>query len=142
MTHTAWPLTRPAARTYDTVVRTSPARRPLTNAVIGTAAGVALLVGAPATASAAPTTAPAVGTHGDAEKSIVFVGVEWTGYVEYPTDDGGWAWSEPVEVQSGCTGWFASDEGHIVTAGHCLDPEQISGDILHQFLWSCTPRGR
>lgn len=31
-------------------------------------------------------------------------------------------------------GLFASEEGHIVTAGHCVDPEEVEDDILHQFL--------
>jgi hypothetical protein len=104
-------------------------------AVLGAAAGLALLVASPTAASAAPSTPSAdAGGPGDAEKSIVFVRTEWTGYVEYPTTDGGWAWSEPVEVQGSCTGWFASDEGHIVTAGHCLDPEVVKGAVLRQFL--------
>ena len=54
--------------------------------------------------------------------------------MQFPTEDGSWAWSEPVEVSSGCTGWFASEEGHIVTAGHCLDPAEVEGDIRHEFL--------
>ncbi len=133
MSHTV----RPPARAHDTTLRPSRPRRILATSVLGTAAGLAVLVAAPASASAAPA-APAspsgIGGPGDAEKSIVFVGVEWTGYVEFPTTDGGWAWSEPVEVQSGCTGWFASDEGHIVTAGHCLDPQEIEGAVLREFL--------
>ncbi|MGY1793197.1 serine protease [Geodermatophilus sp. SYSU D00525] len=137
MTPTARPLPRSAARTHHTAVRTSPARRTLTSVVVGTAAGLTLLVAAPATASAAPATpgtAPAEAGPGDAEKSLVYVGIDWTGYVEYPTDDGGWTWSDPVAVYSGCTGWFASDEGHIVTAGHCLDPAEIEGAVLREFL--------
>lgn len=133
MSHTV----RPQVRPHDTALRPWQVRRPLTTAVLGTAAGLALLVSAPASAvaaPAAPASPSATGEPGDAEKSIVYVGIEWTGYVEYPTADGGWAWSDPIDVQSGCTGWFASEEGHIVTAGHCLDPAEIEGAVLSEFL--------
>lgn len=129
--------TRTAARTHETTRRPSSTRRTLTTSVLGTAAGLAVLLSAPATAIAAPVTPTGATTDagpGSAEKSIVYVGIDWTGYVQFPTEDGSWAWSEPVEVSSGCTGWFASEEGHIVTAGHCLDPAEVEGDIRHEFL--------
>ena len=111
-------------------------RRAVTTAVCGTAA-VGLLVLAPpsvAIASASSTTPVATGGPGDMEKSIVYVGIDWTGYVEFPTEDGSWEWSDAVHVHMGCTGWFASDEGHVVTAGHCVDPEGVKIYILRQFL--------
>jgi hypothetical protein len=39
-----------------------------------------------------------------------------------------------VSVLSGCTGWFAAGDGHIVTAGHCVDPAEGRAAILQQFL--------
>ncbi|WP_369137157.1 S1 family peptidase [Modestobacter versicolor] len=87
--------------------------------------GTALAGGEPATGSAAT----------DLERSIVQIGTEWTGYVQYPTRTGP-VWSDAVHVEFSCTGWFASDEGHIVTAGHCVDPAdpRIREALLEQFL--------
>jgi hypothetical protein len=70
----------------------------------------------------------------DAEKSIVLVGVSWEGYVLHPDATGAPIWSDPVSVLSGCTGWFAAEDGHIVTAGHCVDPAEGRAAILQQFL--------
>ena len=82
---------------------------------------------------ASPGVAAAEGV-ADAEKSIVLVGVEWEGYVEYPDTEGLLSWSPAVTAFSLCTGWFASEEGHIVTAGHCVDPAEGKSALLHQFL--------
>ena len=70
----------------------------------------------------------------DAEKSVVLVGVSWQGYVLHPDATGAPVWSDPVSVMTGCTGWFAADDGHIVTAGHCVDPAEGRAAILQQFL--------
>jgi hypothetical protein len=86
-----------------------------------------LFVGAPAS-SAAPVS--------DTEKSIVLVGITWTGYVYYPTDAAftQWKWSDQTTASSFCTGWFASTTGHIVTAGHCVDPQGGREAIIQNFL--------
>jgi serine protease Do len=70
----------------------------------------------------------------DAEKSVVLVGVSWEGYVLHPDATGAAVWSDPVSVMTGCTGWFAAEDGHIVTAGHCVDPAEGRAAILQQFL--------
>ncbi len=88
--------------------RTRLLRRPLAAAALALAAGTTVTLVNPATAAAAPL--------GDAEKSILLVGITWEGFVHYPTDAGTLAWSDPVSVFATCTGWFASEEGHIVTA--------------------------
>lgn len=91
---------------------------------------IALSFVAPA-ASAQPTNQLA-----EIEKSLVVVSVTWAGYVQYPTEDGGLAWSDPaVQTSSLCTGWFASESGHVVTAGHCVDPAEGRLSILDQFLY-------
>jgi hypothetical protein len=69
----------------------------------------------------------------DVEKSIVLIGTTWSGFVEYPAEGGGTDFAE-VSAQSFCTGWFASDEGHIVTAGHCVDPVQGRELLIRKFL--------
>ena len=85
-----------------------------------------MLLASPGTAAAAEVS--------DAEKSIVLVGVSWEGYVLHPDATGAPVWSAPVSVMSGCTGWFAAEDGHIVTAGHCVDPAEGRAAILQQFL--------
>jgi serine protease Do len=56
----------------------------------------------------------------------VLVGVSWEGYVLHPDATGAAVWSDPVSVMTGCTGWFAAEDGHIVTAGHCVDPAAVT----------------
>lgn len=86
-----------------------------------------LFVGAPASSAAQVS---------DTEKSIVLVGITWTGYVYYPTDAAftQWKWSDQTTASSFCTGWFASTSGHIVTAGHCVDPQGGREAIIQNFL--------
>ena len=116
-----------------TSTRRALARRSITTAALGAAAGSAILFAVPGTALAAGSES-ATSSVGDAEKSVVLIGIEWEGYVQYPTRTGQWRWSAPIQVTSSCTGWFASDQGHIVTAGHCLDPEEVEADVLQAFL--------
>lgn len=104
---------------------TSP-RRPLL-----LAATTALLIGS-ALAAAVPAQA-ATAELGDVENSLVHIYTEYSGYIYYPTDDG-WEWSEEVTAGTMCTGWFASDDGYIATAGHCVQPEQGRRAILQKFL--------
>jgi len=66
------------------------------------------------------------------EKSILLVGTTYSGYVLVPYEDGD-EWEE-VQASSLCTGWFASPNGHIVTAGHCVDPEEGRSALLQQLL--------
>ena len=90
-------------------------------------------------ASLFTTATPATAATLDAglEKSILLIGVTWTGYVEYPTADGGYTWTDPaIEANTTCTGWFASTTGDIVTAGHCVDPAEGKKAILREFLQS------
>ncbi|SNS35270.1 Trypsin-like peptidase domain-containing protein [Geodermatophilus pulveris] len=112
--------------------RRSAARRTLTTAAaLGVAAGT-LIVAAPGTALAAE--GPASASVGAAERSIVSLTVEWEGFVRYPTSSGQWRWSAPIALTGSCTGWFASGQGHVVTAGHCLDPAEVEDDVRAAFL--------
>ena len=69
------------------------------------------LVAAPA--SAAPVE--------DVSASIVWVDVETPVTVEVPWEEGGTT-DYSTSLMSYCTGFFVSDEGHIATAGHCVEP--------------------
>lgn len=84
-----------------------------------------LFFGVPASSAASP---------GDAEKSIVLIGVTWTGDVQYPAKDGTNPWSKVFDANTFCTGWFASTTGHIVTAGHCVDPQEGRTALIKKFL--------
>ena len=116
-----------------TPTRRALVRRSTTTAVLGAAVGSAILFTVPGTALAAGSTT-GTSSVGDAEESVVLIGTEWEGYVRYPTRTGQWRWSAPIQVTSSCTGWFASEQGHIVTAGHCVDPAEVEADVLAAFL--------
>ncbi|SMH42517.1 Trypsin-like peptidase domain-containing protein [Rathayibacter oskolensis] len=99
----------------------------LAAAALGLTATVGL-----ATPAAAADGAPALGA---VEDSLVHVLTTYSGYVAYPTEEGGWEWSDQVSVSATCTGWFASAEGHIATAGHCVDPDSsIREALISSFL--------
>jgi serine protease Do len=66
--------------------------------------------------------------------SILLVGIEWQGTVTYPDTNGNWLQSGTITADGVCTGWFASRQGDIVTAGHCVDPAEGKQDIIQQFL--------
>ncbi|GAB3348901.1 hypothetical protein GCM10027300_11500 [Modestobacter lapidis] len=118
-------MIRTAART--------PVRRALATAVLGTVAGAVLLATPPSALAAEPTAT--AGSPGDAEKSLVYLQTFWQGYVEFPMDGEWYRSDEPVEVYAGqCSGWFASAEGHIVTAGHCVEDDGARELVLEQFL--------
>ncbi|HEY8992915.1 MAG TPA: serine protease [Candidatus Microsaccharimonas sp.] len=75
-------------------------------------------------------------TNNDAslEKSILQVGMTWTGYVQYATTDGGYKWSDKTSTLTLCTGWFVTAQADIVTAGHCVDPAEGKTALIDQFL--------
>jgi hypothetical protein len=66
--------------------------------------------------------------------SILLVGIEWQGTVTYPDTNGNLLQSATITADGVCTGWFASRQGDIVTAGHCVDPAEGKKDIIQQFL--------
>ena len=104
-------------------------RRPQRLALVS---ALALLVGvasAPLPASAA--------SNAEVESSIVLIGTTWSGYIyipDYIFDDGVGVWTDEITASSFCTGWFASAEGHIVTAGHCVDPSEGRTALLTSYL--------
>lgn len=93
--------------------------------LLATAACLGGAIAVPGTAGAA---SPA-----DAEKSIVHLSQSWEGYVQYPVN-GVATWSKKITANTGCTGWFASDQGDIVAAGHCVEPGLAKDALLQRFL--------
>jgi hypothetical protein len=110
--------------TERAVVRAG-ARGPLAISLAGLFAAAMVL-------SVAPTAQAEETVEQQIEKSILLVGTTYSGYVLVPYDDGD-EW-EQVEATSLCTGWFASPDGHIVTAGHCVDPQEGRSALLQQLL--------
>jgi S1-C subfamily serine protease len=85
---------------------------------------------APATASAAEP-----GQSAELEKSVVALHIKTVANVRYPTDGGGEDLvKEPMTVEGACSGFLVSATGDIVTAGHCVDPQEIRRDILIEAL--------
>ncbi len=68
-----------------------------------------------------------------AEAATVFIGGEWTGYVEFPTSNG-LAWSTELTADFSCSGFIASSDGNVVTAGHCADPAEGKPMLVDAFL--------
>jgi len=97
-------------------------------------AALALMMGffsAPIPASASSNT--------EVEASVVLIGTTWSGYIyvpDYASADGVGYWTDQLSASSFCTGWFASTEGDIVTAGHCVDPDEGRIAILTSYLGS------
>jgi len=97
-------------------------------------AALALMMGffsAPLPASASSNT--------EVEASVVLIGTTWSGFIyvpDYASADGIGYWTDELTASSFCTGWFASTEGDIVTAGHCVDPDEGRTAILTNYLSS------
>lgn len=64
-------------------------------------------------------------------KSVVSLTITFDAYVRYPLEGGGEdITSKPVQLTSGCTGFFVTREGHFVTAGHCVDPQEVRDKLI------------
>jgi serine protease Do len=71
------------------------------------------------------------------EKSIVFLQTKWSGFIQVPPGDdpdGQGFWTKKLTYYTTCTGWYASKQAHVVTAGHCVDPDQGREIILKHWL--------
>jgi serine protease Do len=69
------------------------------------------------------------GDTNEINKSIVWVDIEHTGQVEVPFDDGTTEIFESI-VTVYCTGWFVSTDGHVGTAGHCIEQDDSTVNAL------------
>lgn len=69
-----------------------------------------------------------------AESGVVYIGIEWSGFVQYPIDGGEYEWSNRVTTAMACSGFVADSSGYVVTAGHCADPAEGRRAIILQFL--------
>ena len=66
------------------------------------------------------------------QPSIVYEGVEWTGYV-YDTFNKRYLKSgRAFVIHTQCTGFVVNPDGYVATAGHCVDPK--GDDIIGMFI--------
>ncbi len=94
------------------------------------------LAGAAMAAAAPPATyTPEQKSEAIAQPSVVYLTVKWRGYVQlpaghYPLDGhvltSGGGWTGPFKVTTLCSGFVASPDGYVVTAGHCIDNQSMT----------------
>ncbi|MAT05388.1 MAG: hypothetical protein CL424_10150 [Acidimicrobiaceae bacterium] len=108
---------------------------------------VAVLAAASTTHAAAPDREPPNQEHIAAlvKPSIVYIGVTWDAFV------GGWApadlpekseyWSPEISVSSVCTGFVVDSAGYVVTAGHCVDPDEVRNALIDEALEELVAEG-
>jgi pSer/pThr/pTyr-binding forkhead associated (FHA) protein/S1-C subfamily serine protease len=72
-----------------------------------------------------------------AQPSIIYLHIEWTGWVydtfnkKYLNND------EPFVLSSSCTGFVVNPDGYVATAGHCVDKGNITADFFDAAaLWA------
>lgn len=66
-----------------------------------------------------------------ARPAVVVVEVRWHGWVRDPRTGELFGGAEGYRVTSSCTGFAVHADGHLVTAGHCVDPgPEGAGEIL------------
>ncbi len=76
-----------------------------------------------------------------AKSASVKIVTEYTGYIYYTNADG-FVWSDDAYViKSGCTGFAVSPDGHILTAGHCADPGEVTAKFFEGFLTDQVKEG-
>ncbi|PPF83386.1 hypothetical protein C5B96_07965 [Subtercola sp. Z020] len=106
--------------------------------LVGSAvAGAAVLAGPALTAHAmAEPTADLSQEHLAAigEAGTVYLSGTWSGYVNFPLPDGTTAWSDEIDTSFSCSGFVASADGYVVTAGHCADVAEGKTALIDQFL--------
>jgi S1-C subfamily serine protease len=66
-----------------------------------------------------------------ARPAVVVVEVRWHGWVRDPRTDELFGGAEGYQVTSSCTGFAVHADGHLVTAGHCVDPgPEGAGELM------------
>ncbi|MEF2978183.1 trypsin-like peptidase domain-containing protein [Subtercola sp. YIM 133946] len=84
--------------------------------------------------AATPTDLPQEQIAAIGEAGTVYLSGTWSGFVNFPTADGGTAWSDEVDASFSCSGFVASADGSVVTAGHCADVAEGKTAIIDTFL--------
>lgn len=76
------------------------------------------------------------------EKSVVSLTINWSGKVRYPTNNNGEDVTDAIDLKGHCTGFFVSKDGDIVTAGHCVDPEEVKISFINAAIKHLQEDGR
>ncbi|MFI7588167.1 trypsin-like peptidase domain-containing protein [Spongisporangium articulatum] len=99
-------------------------------------------LGSPALAATpAPSAPTAVEVNAATEPSIVQLAIRWRGYIYYETVDG-YVWTQDVvTAYAGCTGFFVTTDGHITTAGHCVERKFGREALIETFLSDQVDQG-
>ncbi|GAA1829650.1 hypothetical protein GCM10009836_04400 [Pseudonocardia ailaonensis] len=101
----------------------------VTGALVAAAAATALV------APAASAAEPGSGVTGTVEHSLVQVTVDFAGLIGRPGVLGTFRWtSVPTIAEQTCSGFFVTGSGHIMTAGHCVDPAQARETLIKKYL--------
>lgn len=116
-------------------------------AAIGAATVAAIALAAPTASAATTVTVPPPSTTSSStadlsleevaaitKAGIVYIGIQWRGFVQFPTSNGGARWSPQITASFTCSGFVASATGYIVTAGHCADPVEGRQGLINGFL--------
>jgi S1-C subfamily serine protease len=97
-------------------------------------AAMVALPAAPSSAAPAPTAPDLQYVNAVVDASLAHLKVTWTGWLVLTRDVDLWdGWYEsagvygPYIVTTTCSGYVASADGAVVTAGHCVDAEGIAG---------------
>jgi S1-C subfamily serine protease len=120
----------------------APARRSgrIVLAAVGTAVALAAVAGGSAaafaaTAPRAPEPPTVQQVDAKVARSMVQLGIEWSGYVAYIDGYGDYVWTdEPVTADFICSGWFVDGSGDIVTAGHCVTPKGAKEKLIDALI--------
>ena len=80
------------------------------------------------------------------QPSIVYLDITYTGWVvdRFNSDKNDKSYlnnAKPFVLKSSCTGFFVDDIGNIATAGHCVDPKEVTSAYLDAAAsWAYTCR--
>jgi len=72
------------------------------------------------------------------QPSIVYLDIQWTGYVVDTINNQVLKWGEPFTLAYRCSGYVVNPNGYIATAGHCVlrDAELIESFKLQGARWA------
>jgi S1-C subfamily serine protease len=116
------------------------ALRLATNVAAGMLSGLAVLSPAGAASAGTPADLSQQQIAAIAEAATVYISGAWSGYVHVPADGGG-QWVGPLEADFSCSGFVASSDGYIVTAGHCADPAEGKKALVDALLAQAVQAG-
>lgn len=102
--------------------------------IAATVAAAPLLIGTTALAQSSPSepvSSPLEKAVAYVQPSVVYLDITWTGWVwdkakppSYMNN------SKPFTLGYSCTGFFVNETGYIATAGHCVDPANVSSNFF------------